>query len=690
MRFEQLKSTILAHINDFSYDSAIQLIREGLSINLFDSDLYYYMGLVYNYKKNYNCAYLCFENALQYSKNIEEKDNIIFEINKLKESKAISINNFSIIILTFNNLKYTIQCIESIRKYNTLNNYEIIVIDNNSIDDTREWLKAQKDIKYILNSENNGFPAGCNQGISIANKDNDVFLLNNDTLIMPNSIFTLRMGLYSNESVGSVSSVSNEAPYQTIQDKFESISQYYNYSLKNNIPNDNKYEYRLTLIGFALLFKRTVLNEVGLLDEIFTPGNYEDNDISLRIVKLGYKNILCKDSFIYHYGGKSFKRDIQRYSDILNVNNKKFQDKWRIDPEKSFRRRNDILELIDEPNNSTFNILEIGCACGATLLEIKNLYPNANIYGVELDKDTAEIAKTFANIAIGDIENSNLNYKENFFDYIILADVLNYLKYPVKTLENIKKYLKYKGKVLISVPNVMNFTILKDLINGNWYYENEGFLDAECLKFFTYKDILAMLKKANYNNIFITSIANMPETIEDNEFINKISALSNYENIQEELINFEYYIKAQNIDITNDEKERAENLKNDINIIIKELDKNLENDGMVSELIKLIKSENITSSYIIKRIENKVKHQGKILNKIAIACLNNNLEEHVLPLLEKANVLEPRELDIIYNLSAFLTTRHEYIQALDYLNSLYASNNDTDELEDFINEQINQ
>lgn len=690
MRFEQLKSTILAHINDFSYDSAIQLIREGLSINIFDSDLYYYMGLVYNCKKNYNCAYLCFENALQYSKNNKEKDNIIFEMNKLKESRAITINNFSIIILTYNNLKYTIQCIESIRKYNTLNNYEIIVIDNNSIDDTPEWLKAQKDIKYILNSENKGFPAGCNQGIEIANKDNDVFLLNNDTLIMPNSIFTLRMGLYSNESVGSVSSVSNEAPYQTIQEKFESISQYHNYSLKNNIPNDNKYEYRLTLIGFALLFKRTVLNEVGLLDEIFTPGNYEDNDISLRIIKLGYKNILCKDSFIYHYGGKSFRRDIKRYSDILNVNNKKFQDKWRIDPEKSFRRRNDILELIDESIDAPLNILEIGCACGATLLEIKNLYPNANIYGVELDKDTAEIPKTFANITIGDIENFNLNYKENFFDYIILADVLNYLKYPVKTLENIKKYLKYKGKVLISVPNVLNFAVLKDLINGNWYYENEGFLDVECLKFFTYKDILAMLKKAYYNNIFITSIANMPETIEDNEFINKISALSNYENIQEELINFEYYIKAQNIDITNDEKERAEYLKNDANIIVKELDKNLENDGMVLELIKLIKSENITSSYIIKRIENKVKHQGKILNKIAIACLNNNLEEYVLPLLEKANVLEPRNLDIIYNSSAFLTTRHEYVQALDYLNSLYTSNNDTDELKDFINEQINQ
>ena len=342
-----------------------------------------------------------------------------------------------------------------------------IVIDNNSVDDTPIWLKTQTDIKYILNNKNKGFPAGCNQGINLAEETNDIFLLNNDTVIMPNSIFNLRMGLYSDKIIGSASSVSNASPSQTIKDKFETVSQYLNYSLKNNITNYNRYDFRLKLTGFALFLKRAVLNKVGLLDELFTPGNYEDDDIGLRIIKSGYINILCKDSFIYHYGSKSFKKNPNEFHRILNINNKKFQDKWKLNPLKSFWPRNDILELIDEPFDSPINILEVGCACGATLLEIKNIYPNANIYGFELNSNTADIAQSFANVTIEDIETSHINYKKIFFDYIIFADVLQYLKDPLKTLEEIKKYLKQNGCILASIPNVLNFKILKDLINGN-------------------------------------------------------------------------------------------------------------------------------------------------------------------------------------------------------------------------------
>ena len=63
----------------------------------------------------------------------------------------------SIIILTYNNLMYNIICIDSIRKYTKKDTYEIIVVDNNSTDGTREWLKEQKDIIVILNDENVGF-----------------------------------------------------------------------------------------------------------------------------------------------------------------------------------------------------------------------------------------------------------------------------------------------------------------------------------------------------------------------------------------------------------------------------------------------------------------------------------------------------------------------------------------------------
>jgi len=688
MKLEKLKNTVSTLINNTSFDSALQLIREGLAIDLFDSDLYYYMGLTYEYKKNYDCAYLCFENALQYFKDEKNKNSIILEMNKLKESQIISVNNYSIIILTFNNLKYTVECIESIRTYNTFNNHEIIVIDNNSTDDTPTWLKSQTDIKYILNDENKGFPAGCNQGIHLSQETNDIFLLNNDTVIMPNSIFNLRMGLYSDCKIGATSSVSNAAPYQRIQYKFENVSQYLNYSLKNNIPNDNNYDCRLKLIGFALFLKRTVLNKVGLLDEQFTPGNYEDDDLGLRITKSGYKNILCSDSFIYHYGHKSFGKNLKRFYQIININDKKFQNKWKFNPLKASCARNDVLELIDEPVDAHFNILEVGCSCGATLLEIKNIYPNANIYGFDSNINAAKVAKSFANVTIENIETSTLNYEEDFFDYIIFADVLQCLKEPLKTIKNIKKYLKQDGYILASITNILNFKILKDLINGNWSYENEIFLDNTQLKFFTYKDILEMFKDANYNNIFITSMANMPESNEDEEFINKISELSDYENVKEELINYEYYIKAQNTDITDIEIEKKQNIKNEINIMVKELDKNSRNDSVLTDLITLIKRENITCTHIIELVENKTKFQGKILNCIAVKCLDNNLEEYVIPLLEKAYTLEPRVLDITYNLSSCLAAKGKYDLALEYLNSLYNSNDKIEELKCHITKHL--
>ena len=63
----------------------------------------------------------------------------------------------SIIILTYNHLDLTKDCIESIRKYTEQDTYEIIIVDNHSQDETPEWLKTQSDLHVILNQENVGF-----------------------------------------------------------------------------------------------------------------------------------------------------------------------------------------------------------------------------------------------------------------------------------------------------------------------------------------------------------------------------------------------------------------------------------------------------------------------------------------------------------------------------------------------------
>lgn len=115
----------------------------------------------------------------------------------------------SIVILSYNTLSYTQLCIESIRAYTKPQSYEIIVVDNASADGSLEWLRKQRDIKLIANKENAGFPAGCNQGMKAAERENDLLLLNSDTIVTPHWLDNLQQALYSGKDIGAVSCVTN-------------------------------------------------------------------------------------------------------------------------------------------------------------------------------------------------------------------------------------------------------------------------------------------------------------------------------------------------------------------------------------------------------------------------------------------------------------------------------------------------
>lgn len=251
------------NILKLDYIKALECIRNGLKLNIYNGNLYCLMGNVYEGCGKYNMAYLCYENAIYIEGKEEDIEVIRGNMDRLKNSNLVTVKPYSIILVTYNKLEYTKACIDSIKQYNKGKNYEIIIVDNNSTDGTREWLKEQKDIKCILNNENKGFPAGCNQGIKIAKEDNDIFLLNNDTIIMPNSIFNLRMGLYSNKKIGATGAVSNNVSYyQQISENFRSIEEYVCYAFKNNIHDTSKYVKRIKLVGFALFIKREALNRV--------------------------------------------------------------------------------------------------------------------------------------------------------------------------------------------------------------------------------------------------------------------------------------------------------------------------------------------------------------------------------------------------------------------------------------------
>lgn len=564
-KYEEADLYLNENINDLGYDEDIAIFdgtiglcfcnmdrvwnacANGLTINPRNYELYVILGEYY-LSKNINQAYLCYENALFFCENEEDKALISDVLDKLVRTGHVSVRKTSFVILSYNLLEYTQGCIESIRMMVPERVREIIVVDNASEDGSVEWLREQKDVVLVENSENTGFPKGCNIGIEAADSENDIFLLNNDTLMVDNALFWLRMGLYENDEVGTTGSVSNYCGnMQQVAGNIRDVEKLLKYGFTNNIPMEHPYEEKLFLIGFALLIKRDVYNIVGKLDERFTPGNFEDNDYGMRVLQAGFKNVLCRNSFIIHFGSKSFKKEANKYTDIMQTNAQKFREKWDIDPRYYFYPRRELVNLIQEPMEKKMNILDIGCGCGAMLGYIKGLYPNTKTYGVEIFEKASEFAKCMADVVCGDIETLEFPWEEDFFDYIIMGDVLEHLRRPDIVLKRLRKYVKKGGHIIVSMPNVKHYSVILPLLfKDEFTYSDAGILDTTHLKMYTGLEIRRLVEGSNFK-IEVMSYTNMGEpNAECMVVIEKLLEVTHSTN-KESYLAYQYVVKAERI-----------------------------------------------------------------------------------------------------------------------------------------------
>lgn len=243
-----------------------------------------------------------------------------------------------IVVVTFNGCDFTKECIKSIRTY-TIVPYRLIVVDNNSTDGTVEYLRSLTDIDLLQNDKNLGFAGGFNKGIQHALNTYDfdyLVMLNNDLLVTPSYIQRLLEIMKKDSKCGLVGPVCNyaggrqnigvPATMKTFEDVGEFANQRY---------LDYKEDYLRTGIvtGLFYLIKREVLENVGLFDERFFPGQWEDNDFCLRMQLKGYRLYVHNGVFMYHYGGKSIRQFDQ--GNIFFTNKKRFINKWKEEWQKT-------------------------------------------------------------------------------------------------------------------------------------------------------------------------------------------------------------------------------------------------------------------------------------------------------------------------------------------------------------------
>ena len=240
----------------------------------------------------------------------------------------------SIIILTFNQLEYTKKCIESIRKH-TPEPHEIIFVDNGSSDGTVQWLRAQirdnPHYKLLENPKNLGFARGCNQGMAMAS-GNYLLLLNNDVVVAEGWLSGLMDCLKTAPDAGIVGPLTNSisGPQQVCDPSYRSVDDLDACAAAFR----NRYRHRrlpfARIVGFCILFKRTLVEQIGGLDESFGTGNFEDDDFCLRAMLEGHQNYIAGDVFIHHFRSISFKGNRIDYGTTISGNRSLLAKKWTI------------------------------------------------------------------------------------------------------------------------------------------------------------------------------------------------------------------------------------------------------------------------------------------------------------------------------------------------------------------------
>lgn len=435
-----------------------------------------------------------------------------------------------ILIVSYNERENLQECIESIRNFTALDNLNIVVIDNASNDGTCEWLKTQSDIAYAVETEYcENWGKLINEAIRQFGIEGDIIFMQPKHRNTPFCIEQTKEALYLQNDIGAVGPLINGNNFSC-------------HELTQKDENGKaKIKQVIRLKEDAVMLRHDVIKAVGEMDESFYLYDYAISDYMLRTVKLGFK-LYCVTSTVIISVNQ--QEDIKELSQKTDADAKALRSKWGMNYFIA-EPNQELINLITQEKNAEISVLEIGCDCGATLLELKNTYPNAKTYGYEINPNSVDISSMVAEVEAGNVEEKNFPYEKNMFDYIFFGDVLEHLYRPDETVAYCRKFLKEDGCIIACIPNLMHISVVKSLLEGYFTYQEIGLLDRTHIHMFTLYEILDMFNKNGFE-IDRIDIKKSEISEEEEEYIDKILSITAHGDRRLFEV-FQYVIRAKKV-----------------------------------------------------------------------------------------------------------------------------------------------
>ena len=418
----------------------------------------------------------------------------------------------SIIIPVYNMNASLNQCLLTIRKTVRLP-YEVIIVDDGSSGDECVTVPpAGDDVRVLRSEEHRGFSHAVNVGIR-ASVGEVLLFLHADILLAPHTVEDMLDALIADPMMGAVTAIS---PRTYIWAEHCPDKEYHSWGEFITAAEDIRAQEKgkqLPLIVaemFALMARRDVVDAAGFLEEEYSTPALAAYDYTVRMTREGYGIAVLASVYVHH--DESIHAEVmESYEALRQQERELFRSKHGLSLDYSFQIRLDLIEMMDLQREG-LRVLEIGCACGATLREIGHRNPTANLYGVELNEKAAEVAAPFATILSMDVERLDPTEIKERFDYIVMGDVVEHLLDPWSAIQNMRELLVPGGAIVASIPNVAHISNLYNVLGGRWTYEDMGLLDRTHFRFFTRQEIIKLFEGANlavdeirYKNIHMNS-----------------------------------------------------------------------------------------------------------------------------------------------------------------------------------------
>ncbi len=242
----------------------------------------------------------------------------------------------SVVLPVYNAPDDVAVCLDSLERHFSGKNRELLILDDASGPETATLLTAfvrrmekrtadRPVVRLLTRPENRGYLLNVNQGL--AETDGDVVvLLNSDTAIPEGFADRVLACFASDPTIGLASPVGSHCGLFSIPMKpgWSGADVDRMDALLRDWPPD--YPTVILPDGFCFCMRRTMLDQVGLFDECYAPGYFEETDLGMRARRAGWKTVLIDNLYVYHKAQASFGS--RRNQDLVRRNEALFRALW--------------------------------------------------------------------------------------------------------------------------------------------------------------------------------------------------------------------------------------------------------------------------------------------------------------------------------------------------------------------------